>query len=79
MQTNKTYDITIPASSVGDIEFLPTTVRYKVLDAEKVLDKLTAYQVELTCKDNYFALEDVFGKIVVIKIKDEYIIEEIAQ
>lgn len=73
---NTWYRITTPAQTYGDVMFNSVTTELKYVDKEKHLDRMTSYQRELACSDLYTAWEDCLGCIAVMKIKEDYIIEE---
>lgn len=77
LEIGKTYNITEPSKGFGDVEFKKITNRYTVLNKEDNLYRMSAYQLELAVSDNYYCVEDNHGCMILLKIKDNYTIEEV--
>lgn len=79
LEVGKTYKILIPAVTTKGLEFNETIKTYKVVDKEKNFDKMMPHQQELSFLDKYYAVEDEYGKIVLIEIKKDYEVKEIKE
>lgn len=77
LEVGKTYSITVPATSFGDVLFEETKSMFKVLDKKENLDRMTHYQLELALRDDYYCMEDIVGCLVLFKIKKDYEVEEV--
>jgi len=76
LEVGKSYKIHIPARKFAEVVFNEDIKTYKIVDKESNLDKMSPYQIELSCRDMYFAYEDEYGKVVLFEVKDDYLIEE---
>ena len=76
LKHNTWYKITIPEETRQGLLFKEVIRVVKYLDKEKVHDRLNVYQTELSFSENFHVFEDELGILQVIKIKDNYKVEE---
>ena len=78
LEVGKTYKITSPFKEYKDAAFKEVTNTYKVLDKQENLYRMSPYQVELSCQEDYFAVENIVDKyLILLKITEDHKIEEI--